>query len=327
MKGSYHVVIQNRRVKFEFDIRRNITIVRGDSATGKTTLISMVETYDRLGSDSGIEIICDRRCLTVNNANWEAVLNSARESIVFIDEENTMIKTVEFAQRIQNTDHYYVIITRENLPNLPYSVEEIYGIHSSGRYSDFRKTYNSFYRLYSLERHFENPVSEVIVEDSNAGFEFYRNVAGSGVHCISAKGKSNIRRMLKDRGKEATLVVADGAAFGLEIGELYQLMTRNPRICLYLPESFEWVILSSGLIDGKRIQEILQNPEDCFDSRDYFSWEQFFTELLIQETKGTYLQYSKQKLNENYLNPREKTALLQAIQVVRNMIKAGSNES
>ncbi len=39
MKGSYHIIVQNNRIKFEFDIRRNITIIRGDSATGKTIQI------------------------------------------------------------------------------------------------------------------------------------------------------------------------------------------------------------------------------------------------------------------------------------------------
>ena len=39
MKGKYHIIVQNSRVKFEFDIKRNIIIVRCDSATGKTTLI------------------------------------------------------------------------------------------------------------------------------------------------------------------------------------------------------------------------------------------------------------------------------------------------
>lgn len=36
MKGSYHIIVQNKRIRYEFDIRRNITIIRGDSATGKT---------------------------------------------------------------------------------------------------------------------------------------------------------------------------------------------------------------------------------------------------------------------------------------------------
>ena len=325
MKGSYHIVVQNNRVKFEFDIRRNITIVRGDSATGKTTLIAMIDTYDRLGLDSGIEVACNRRCLTLNNANWEAILDSISECIVFIDEENTAIKTVEFARRIRDTDNYYVIVTRENLPNLPYSVEEIYGIHNSGRYADLRKTYNSFYRLYSLQKDFDTAVSQVIVEDSNAGFEFYNHMVGEGVRCFSANGKTNIRKMLDQNTGIPTLVIADGAAFGSEIGELYLLMQRRPDLCLYLPESFEWIILSSGLIDGKRIEENLKNPEDYIESRDCFSWEQFFTKLLVQETVGTYLQYSKHKLNDNYLNTREKAALLEVIRVISNIINSGEH--
>ena len=36
----------------EFEIRRNITIIRGDSATGKTTLIDMIREYDENGEDS-----------------------------------------------------------------------------------------------------------------------------------------------------------------------------------------------------------------------------------------------------------------------------------
>jgi hypothetical protein len=151
MKGKHHIIIQNRRVKFEFDIKRNITIVRGDSGTGKTTLVSMVDTYDRLGTDSGIDISCDKRCLTLNSSKWEAVLDSVNDSIIFIDEENTMIKTDAFAKKIRSTDNYYVIVTRESLPNLPYSVEEIYGIHRSGKYADMKQTYNSFYRLYTSD--------------------------------------------------------------------------------------------------------------------------------------------------------------------------------
>ncbi len=45
MKGKYHVVVQNNRLRYEFDIKRNITIIRGDSATGKTTLYTLNLTH------------------------------------------------------------------------------------------------------------------------------------------------------------------------------------------------------------------------------------------------------------------------------------------
>ena len=49
MKGKYHIVIQNNKLRYELDIRRNITIIRGDSATGKTKLIQLLEQAAALG--------------------------------------------------------------------------------------------------------------------------------------------------------------------------------------------------------------------------------------------------------------------------------------
>ena len=307
MKGKHHIIIQNKRVKFEFDIKRNITIVRGDSATGKTTLVSMVDTYDRLGSDSGIDVSCDKRCLTLNNSNWEAVLDSVKDSIIFIDEENTVVKTDAFAKKIRSTDNYYVIITRENLPNLPYSVEEIYGIHNSGKYSDMKKTYNSFYRLYTVDDMIsENPAELIVVEDSNSGYEFFKAVTNENSECISAGGKTNIRRSVTDNEGKHTLIIADGAAFGSEMNEMYRYIQKHPEVSLYLPESFEWLILKSGLIDGNRVADILQ--------------QRFYTKLIVSETKDSYLQYTKSKLNECYLNSNEKEAILSAAEVIRKYL-------
>lgn len=321
MKGKYHIVVQNSRVKFEFDIKRNITIVKGDSATGKTTLVSLIDTYDRLGADSGIEISCAKRCLTINNSNWESVLNSVSNCIVFIDEENTIVKSEDFARKIQATSNYYVIITREDLPNLPYSVEEIYGIHTSGRYADMRRTYNSFYQLYTADKHEVTDKSEmVVVEDSNSGYDFFKAVTAGGIDCVSAGGKTKIKRTVTDNEGKKLLVIADGAAFGPEMGELYLYMQKHPEVNLYLPESFEWLILKSGLIDGNRISDILEHTEDFLESSEYFSWERFYTKLLISETEGTYLQYSKQKLNTVYLNPNEKEAILKVADIIRKSI-------
>lgn len=64
MKGSYHIIVQNSRVFFEFDIKRNITVIRGDSATGKTTLISLIDEFSRLGEDSGVNISCEAKCVS-----------------------------------------------------------------------------------------------------------------------------------------------------------------------------------------------------------------------------------------------------------------------
>lgn len=58
------------------------------------------------------------------------------------------------------------------------------------------------------------------------------------------------------------------------------------------------------------MRDILEHPQDFIESREYFSWERFFSDLLVQYTRGTYLHYSKRKLNEVYLHEKNKMAIL-----------------
>ena len=191
MKGKVHVIIQNRRVKYEFDIIRNITIIRGDSGTGKTTLFNLISTYERLGQESGIIVSCEKNLKTLNNESWNAVVENNHECIIFADEETKVIKTHEFAQKIRNSDNYYVLITRESLPSLPYSVQEVYGIHVSGKYVGLKQTYNCFYHLYGYNNEKQN-TEMVIVEDTNSGYDFFKSIVRKDITCISAEGKNKI---------------------------------------------------------------------------------------------------------------------------------------
>ena len=107
------------------------------------------------------------------------------------------------------------------------------------------------------------------------------------------------------------LVIADGAAFGpyMEMLTDYQLKSGNS-LTLYVPESFEWLILSSGVVPDSEISKILEAPFDYIESSQYFSWERFFTALLVEKTNNTYLQYNKSVLNRSYLQEHEKQMIL-----------------
>ena len=91
MKGKYKVVVKNNRLHYEFEIKRNITIIRGDSATGKTTLINMLRQAENLGDSSGIEVVSKVPCRVLEGANWELILDNTEGTIFFIDEENVFI--------------------------------------------------------------------------------------------------------------------------------------------------------------------------------------------------------------------------------------------
>ena len=318
MKGMHHIVIQNKRIRFAFSIKRNITIIRGDSATGKTTLFSMIEEYGNLGKDSGVQIQCDKACVALSGKYWQETLENIHDSIVFVDEDSKFLKTKGFAKKIRNSNNYYVLITRENLPALPYSVEEIYGIHCSGKYMDTRQVYNLFYKIYSETNPGKILAKSLVTEDSQAGFTFFSQVAMTrGICCESAGGKSNIlgilQKRLLDKEQKETLVIADGAAFGPEMAHISQLLRGNSNIKLYLPESFEWLLLYADILNKPFIRKRLEEAENYIESEKYFTWERYFTDLLMEETKDSPYPYDKSNLKDFYLQDKVVQKVLEAM--------------
>ena len=95
------------------------------------------------------------------------------------------------------------------------------------------------------------------------------------------------------------LAIVDGAAFGSEIGKVLRyLETSNVNCTLYAPESFEYLILSAGLIDVPK--GILQETYLYADSKEFMSWEEYYSSYLADITRNTVYQYSKQRLAEVY---------------------------
>ena len=121
------------------------------------------------------------------------------------------------------------------------------------------------------------------------------------------------RRINKEENRDIC-IVADGAAIGAEMDALYKIANENNNIKLFLPESFEWIILKSGLLEDKELKRILENPEIYIDSKEYFSWERYFTRLLIEKSSGTYFKYQKSTLNPVYLHEKNRNLLLNSME-------------
>ena len=319
MKGTYRVVVSTKRLKYDFMIRRNITIIQGNSATGKTTLVDMIREAVNNPSGASVDLICDKKCFVLDGTLWKEQLTAVSNSIVFIDEGNEFIKTIEFSKFIQNTDNYYVIVTRESLPTLPYSVEEIYGIKSSGKYGKLEQKFNEFYRIYGSDIYKQSIHPDtVLTEDSNSGYQFFKSICDdTHIKCESLNGKSNIFQYLNSHDNENILVIVDGAAFGSEMHRVTELIRDKKRVAIYLPESFEWLVLLSGVVKNSMINSILDRPADYIESKEYFSWERFFTAILIDMTKDSYLAYTKKKLNSVYLTDTVKKSILERIKYIK----------
>ena len=295
--------------------------MRGDSGTGKTTLYEMIAEHTRLGEASGVQITAPCPCVALTDMDWRNQLGHTNGSVVFIDEGTDYLPSQEFASAIRHTDNYYVIFNRENLHELPYSVEEIYEIRMSNRYHRFQKVYRrreGF--IYSAAVPRRNAKASVLLtEDSRAGLQLYQHIYdGTSIRCESAGSNSGIFAWLQTHHREGVFVIADGAAFGSEMDRVMKLQRQYPdQIAICLPESFEWLILQSGILPVHGVSEMLENPGAQIESAEYFSWEQFFTSYLIQCSENTFFAYSKSKLHTFY-TVQENTKKIVAV-IARNM--------
>ena len=164
MLGKYEIEVYNNRVHYFLTVKRNITILQGNSATGKTELIRLLQEHEANGTSSGITLRCDAKCAVLTSVDWELRLQSMRGNIIFIDETAIFLRTKRFAELIRGSDNYFVIVSRDDLSQLPYSIDEIYGlkdVSDTQKYKAYHRVYNEMYKLYHLEtnqefNHFTN---------------------------------------------------------------------------------------------------------------------------------------------------------------------------
>lgn len=307
MKGSYWFRAKSKKVLFEFSIRRNITVIKGDSATGKTTLLRILYEYLRMGKQSGYAVSTNVSYYVYIRdevgRDWKDALYPLKNTVIFIEENNEFVFTKEFASFVKKSGNYFVFVTRAPLKMLPYSIHEIYEIITDGKRTDIKESYHEFREIYSNYPIIENnKIQNIVTEDSNSGYQFWTH-AFKNSHVTSSNGNGNLIKQVEELGPGDALVIADGAAFGSLMESCmssFQVQT-DRRISLWLPESFEYLILKSGVLKSEKITQILENISEYVECEKYESWESFFTELLITLTAGGVEKYSKNVLNAYYL--------------------------
>lgn len=314
MLGKISIRISNQRNEYKFTLYRNITILRGDSGTGKTTLYDMIRDYNNLGKESGVKIN-GGNIVTLEGRNWEDELDKLSKAVVVIDEGSKFVFSKEFASKIKGCDNYFLIITRSYLSQLPYSVDEIYRIKGMGKNKEFERVYTD------IDKFYDNPDPNrfpfrpdiIITEDSKSGYEFFLDtVKNTNVKCEAAGGKSNIKGLLKKYESFNVIIIADGAAIGSEVDSLVKEQELSyGKLALFLPESFEWIILKTGIF-GNTVG--ITETYNYADSVKYESWEQYFTDLLIKLSEDDiYKKYNKRKLSSFYMQSDMKKKIMMQI--------------
>ncbi len=71
----------------------------------------MINEYYESGQESGIDLKCDKQCRVLGGRDWQTLLPTIKDSIVFIDEDNDFWATDEFARNVRESDNYFCLVT------------------------------------------------------------------------------------------------------------------------------------------------------------------------------------------------------------------------
>lgn len=306
MKGQVKFRIYDKDNEYRFTLKRNITIIQGESGTGKTTLLQAMFNSMSGSSAAAYTVETSANYFVYTRAfkklRWETVLAEITDSVIFIEENNRFVYSNDFAKYVKKSGNYFVIIGRKPLKGLPYSWQEIYELVSHKGSGDLRRIYE-FKEFYTNFTFTDYNFDLVIMEDSNAGFTFFEDFF-SNVPVISANGNGNVLNTILAADASNILCIVDGAAFGSYLQEYYDDFENgrhyNKRITIWPPESFEWVLLKAGVFTCKNLDKILENPSDYIECSSYASWERFFT-ALAEESSEAQWKYNKNRLDDYYL--------------------------
>lgn len=325
MKGKHIVGITSRRAEYRLELERKITVIKGKSGTGKSSVIRLVSDYLELGKDSGIKVTVSsltRLLVLTNSSDWDTVMPSLRNTIIFFDEDVRYIYTEAFQKALWTADCYAVIISRSGqFTGLPFAVSSIYELVTE---RNGKNTITSMYHLYE-EKHKRNDFDLVVTEDSNSGYEMAKYAFDSEkMRVISAGGNASVYRTLMKNGGEndQICVDVDGAAFGPYIEPVLKFAELQGTISVSAPESFEFILLH---LDSVMKHLSLDHGElsrtyDFCDSKDFITWERYYENLLNEiTTEHLGFSYGKSKLNPYFLNGR--CAELFIEQICKSFIK------
>jgi hypothetical protein len=293
VKGSRFIRLKTPRVSFEIILERKITVLKGLSATGKSTFVNTIEQRLTRGINSSrINLSSNAKlCVLREISNWKELLLKEKETIFISDEGNTYVDTVEFAEYVKKSDNYFLLITRSGMLHcLTYSVDSILEFKSEKKDSI---TVTKAYNMYFEETPKSKP-SVLITEDSGTGNEMMSLLA-KGFPVKSSNGKDNmIKSFMSYNGEKGIYLLVDRAAFGSNIGSFDMLL---PSVNIVAPESFEWLLLKTRLLYRFVRDEVDNTVDHCEFSEDVLTYENYYYNLLRRILKEKcHVSYNKSKL-------------------------------
>ena len=283
--------IKSPYINYKLEFNRKVTIIRGESGTGKSTIVDM---FRRSITDATINIYNDLRIpiKEIRGDEDHSFFKTGKRTIYLVDEDTPCIYSDRFARIVNETDNFFIIITRNPIPSLSYSYKEVYQLRNSGKFTDTIRAYSDKDRCNFRD------MEVVLVEDSKSGCKFFSHHLDNRV--VSANGRSNIVKelsLLIISGYRKIGVVIDGAAAGSEMNSIEGLINffTEVEISLFIPECFEEFLISNKILNFKYIDN--NSDEDKLKKNKFGSYEKFYESIIKQETLGTPAAYMKSNLS------------------------------
>ena len=299
MENQINIKLKSKRINYNLEFSHRINIVRGDSASGKSAFIRLLDSR----KDSNIQITSNYKLLHITPEFLQFVRdsgNSFSSEYVYIMDEIDIAGNKDMIKLISHSSYKFILMIREsNLNNLPYGIDQIYEIYRSGKYNLSRKMYND--QNINKNVNFRN-IKVIITEDSHSGYQFYENLHDFDV--ISVNGNSNINRNIK----MDQIVIVDSIGFGPYIDN-YINISRNRNNFLIYPKSFEWLILTSNIF---RISD--NELEHKYLNYPYIIEEKFYEAILKESCQNINIWYNKSKLNSYFLEDIQYNKIIQRLE-------------
>lgn len=117
---SCTVRISSDRIVYELELKAKVNILSGDSGTGKSSMMKMLEEWKRIKTCGvSVNVTGDyRKVLYTNTDNFSghAKYDDDGEYIIFLEPDSEFVNSRELLKSILESESRFVIITRCTLP-------------------------------------------------------------------------------------------------------------------------------------------------------------------------------------------------------------------
>lgn len=284
-------------LSYDIHLSRRINFIRGDSGTGKTTMVDLLREASEVDNvDVDLELHGVSGVVILSEDSYASVIKDSRNKLVVLDDLGIANKG-GFASLVKRyciaNDLWFLIISRYLNQGVDYMKSLSYSINSVYKLCNMNNVYSlaSYYDYgFCLNRQYD----AVVTEDKGSRCNFFVNLFKCDVF-PSTSGKSTIVRDVEElrlKGYSNILVLMDTASFGCHMEEFDMYFSGYDDFNVSLIsfyECFEELLIHSPFADSPVVHSELEKLGEY--ANNFISWERYFEDLMERATDGKYYSY------------------------------------